>query len=173
MKPSGSSCLPVASLIFGLGCRPPCPSGSICGTSWPVAGSRCHISCFSPVTRSMPCTDRIFHLGAKIGRQRHAVDRPVHDQRRSAPAEHDDRHDRGGDHDLQRLAARFVDAQQVLAEEVQGDQAGDGHRIPSGERCRPCRDSSARSGLKIASESSTSPMMYWPADMPLTGPVRM
>ena len=43
---------------------------------------------------------------------------------------HDDGHHRRGDHDLQRLAARFVNAQQILPQEVQRDRAGDRHRAP-------------------------------------------
>ena len=48
----------------------------------------------------------------------------------AAPGEHDDAHDRRGDHDLQRLVARLVDAEQVLVQEVNRDRAGDRHGAP-------------------------------------------
>src|SRR5207253_9397924 len=81
----------------------------------------------------------VFHLGGfqlvlpfEVGRGRDRVDRGagivINDEGDEAPGDHDDRHHRRGDHDLERLATGFVDAEEVLAEEIHGDGAGDEHR---------------------------------------------
>ncbi len=59
----------------------------------------------------------------------HAVDT----QRHSAPNQDDDGHHSRPHHDLEGLAARLVDPQYVLPEEVERDQHGDAHRTPGGD----------------------------------------
>src|SRR5205814_4057645 len=86
-----------------------------------------------------PEAGRVLHLpagrvelGVQVRHHRHGVDLAgvAHDEGDAAPGEHDHRHDGGDDHDLHGLVAGLVDADQVLAEEVDGDQAGDQHRPP-------------------------------------------
>ena len=62
--------------------------------------------------------------------RRHRIDRAVDRQRGDAPDKHDRGHHRGGDHDLERLAARFVNAEQILPQEVDRHGNRDRHRAP-------------------------------------------
>ena len=82
----------------------------------------------APCCRRRSTSTFLLQVGLPGG---HLVDRPADGERQPAPGEHDHGHHRGGDHDLQRLAARLVDAEQVLAQEVERDGAGDGHRAPA------------------------------------------
>ena len=98
------------------------------------------------------------------------IDRAPDGERGSGPGEHDDGHNRRGDHDLERLAARLVNAEQILAQEVERDAAGDrdGAPVLDGVARRVVDMPAAERG---ASVSSTRPTMYCPAETPLIGPV--
>ncbi len=94
---------------------------------------------------------RVFHLlggrvelGVEVRRRADGVGRAVlgvggamHGQRHAAPRQHHHAHDGGDDHDFQRFFAGFVDADDVLAEEVEGGEGGDEDRAePLGEVAR-------------------------------------
>ena len=76
----------------------------------------------------------VFDLGAQVGPEGHGVDRTAADQ---SVTPHQTRitsgHDGRGDHDLQGLVAGLVDADDVLAEEIERDGDGDDDRSPAGE----------------------------------------
>ena len=67
----------------------------------------------------------------QIGQQRDTIRRPFDHQRDAAPNQDDHGHHGRDHHDLERLAARFVNPQQILPEEIHGDQTGDDDRSPA------------------------------------------
>ena len=58
------------------------------------------------------------------------IHRPANGERRRTPDEHDHGHHGRGDHDLERFAARLVDAEQILPQEVQRDRDRRSPRSP-------------------------------------------
>ena len=84
----------------------------------------------------------------------------------AAPEDHDDPHHRGRPHDPQRLVARFVDALEIDPPEVDRDRDRD-----------PRRDQVLVGSQQAVGprwkKSTSQPTMYWPAETPLVGPVRM
>ena len=127
-------------------------TGSILGTINPVA---------STVTF-------LFRSGFQVGISFAGRGRPAWQH----PDEHQHRHEGGGDHDLERFAARLVDAEQILPQEVNSviatAIATDTHDLTTVRV-----ESSNSRPTSRATVSIPRPTMYWPADTPLIGPVRM
>ena len=72
-----------------------------------------------------------------------------HRQRHARPGQNNHRHHRRGDHDLQRLAARFMNAQQILPQKINRRQAGHRHRSPLLDAVGPRRTDEARAEHSI------------------------
>ena len=73
-------------------------------------------------------SDVVAQVEIRLDRQRNRLE-SVQRHRQQAPSDQDHDHDGGDLHDAQRLHARFVHAQNVLAPEVQGREHGE----PRGE----------------------------------------
>ena len=133
-----------------------------------------HLDIFLAAERIILDNLPVLDLGTQVGPEGHGVDRTAADPKRDpAPDEDHQRHDGRGDHDLQRLVAGLVDADDVLAEEVERDGYGDGDRPPAGEQVLCAFGSQEVDVDAMRTRSTNSPMMYCPAETALIGPVRM
>ena len=89
--------------------------------------------------------------------------------RDAAPDQHDDHHDRGGDHDFESLVARFGNADEILAKEVERDGTGNDDRAPVLPEVRGgIVDVQAEESVK---DFRIKPTTYCPAETLLMGPV--
>ncbi len=90
-------------------------------------------------------TERVFLFAAgwigmrvEIRCQGHLILRALDEQRGAAPDQHNHYHDRGDGHDLDRLVAGFMNAEQILPKEINGDAHGNGHRAPRANGIAGC-----------------------------------
>ena len=119
--------------------------------------------------------DGQLEFGRQIGNQRNepGVGWSFNRQSHSAPGQHD-HGDHGGEaHDLQGFAARFMNADQVVAEEIQRNADGDEDRaVLLDGAARVPGSVMPQLGSTRAINSRNQPVRYWPADTELIGPVR-
>ena len=70
-------------------------------------------------------------LDVQVWQHGHILSTSPDEQGNAAPGDDDDRHDGRGDHDFEGFITRLVEAKKVLAEEIHGDQHGQGDGAPA------------------------------------------